>query len=196
MSRLFWVGTGVVLTVVVIVKGRQIILRYTPAAVADRATATVAATGSALSDAATHFLADFRAARDERAKELADALLAPTQGSVEDLQARRDTYSATHRTGAHTAGTSAGTSAGTRSTSTPSAAAATAATAAAAAATATPIEDVEDIEDVEIDRHGPGWHTTAADTERATRARYAPATPAPTTPVDDDSEDDELGYSF
>ena len=130
MARLFWVGTGVVLTVVVVVKGRQIIRRYTPEAVVDRASATAAATGSALSDAAGHFLEDFRAARDERAAELAAALLAPTQGSVEDLQARRDTYDAVP-------GPSAG-------------------------------------------RHAR---------EAATRARFAHLD-------DDDSVDDELGYSF
>lgn len=131
MARLFWVGTGVVLTVVVVIKGRQIIHRYTPAAVVDRASATAAATGSALSEAAGHFLADFRAARDERAAELADALLAPTQGSVEDLRARRDAYPGRQDAGRH----------------------------------------------------------AADDTERATRARYAPI-------EDDDSEDDSLGYSF
>lgn len=135
MARLFWVGTGVVLTVVVVVKGRQIIHRYTPAAVVDRASASAASTGAALSEAAGHFLADFRAARDERAAQLADALLAQTQGSVEDLRARREAYDS-----------------------------------------------------------GPGRHSaqtgaTAADREKATRARYAPLD-------DDDSDDDELGYSF
>ena len=137
MARLFWVGTGVVLTVVVVVKGRQVIRQYAPAAVVDRASATAAATGSALSEAASHLLADFRAARDERAAELAEALLAQTQGSVEDLRARRDAYDA--RPGRH---------------STKSAA-----------------------------------DTTAADRDRATRARYAPLD-------DDDTVDDELGYSF
>ncbi|SDC22007.1 hypothetical protein SAMN05216410_1412 [Sanguibacter gelidistatuariae] len=144
MARLFWVGTGVALTVVVVIKGRQIIHRYAPAAVVDRATATAAATGSALSDAATHFLSDFRAARDERARELADALLAPTQGSVEDLQARRRAYDA-------------------------------------------------DAARDDAGRHGPGRH--ADDSERATRARYA--VDNDNAPIqDDDSDDDELGYSF
>ena len=135
MARLFWVGTGVVLTVVVVVKGRQIVHRYAPAAVVDRASASAASTGAALTEAAGHFLADFRAARDERAAQLADALLAQTQGSVEDLRARREAYDS-----------------------------------------------------------GPGRHSapaepTAAEREKATRARYAPL-------VDDDSDDDELGYSF
>lgn len=130
MARLFWVGTGVVLTVVVVIKGRQIIHRYAPAAVVDRASATAAATGSALSEAAGHFLADFRAARDERAAELADALLAPTQGSVDELRARRDAYDGAPGRGA-------------------------------------------------------GRHADDA----TTRARYAPL-------VDDESVDDELGYSF
>lgn len=130
MARLFWVGTGVALTVVVVVKGRQLIRQYAPAAVVDRASATAAATGSALSEAAGHFLADFRAARDERAAQLEEALLAPTQGSVEDLRARRDAYDA-----------------------------------------------------------GPGQHTGRHARDAATRARYAPL-------EDDDTVDDELGYSF
>lgn len=130
MARLFWVGTGVVLTVVVVVKGRQVIRQYAPAAVVDRASATATATGSALSEAAGHFMADFRAARDERAAQLADALLATTQGSVEDLQARRDAYDA-----------------------------------------------------------APGRSSGRHSSEAATRARYAAID-------DDDSVDDELGYSF
>lgn len=130
MARLFWVGTGVALTVVVVVKGRQVIRQYAPAAVVDRASATAAATGSALSEAAGHFLADFRAARDERAAQLEEALLAPTQGSVEDLRARRDAYDA-----------------------------------------------------------GPGQRAGRHASDAATRARYAPL-------EDDDSVDDELGYSF
>lgn len=139
MARLFWVGTGVVLTVVVVVKGRQIIHRYAPAAVVDRASASAVSTGAALTDAAGHFLADFRAARDERAAELADALLAQTQGSVEDLRARRDAYDA--GPGRHSASS------------------------------------------------GPAAGSSAAAREKATRARYAPLD-------DDDSDDDELGYSF
>ena len=90
MSRLFWLGTGVALTVVVVVKGRQIVHRYAPATLVDQATATAQATGARLSEAASAFLDDFRAARDERAEQLSDSLLARTQGSVDDLRARRD----------------------------------------------------------------------------------------------------------
>ena len=97
MSRLFWLGTGVALTVVVVVKGRRVVRRYAPATLVDQATATAQATGSALSDAASRFLDDFRSARDERAEQLSDSLLARTQGSVDDLRARRD---ATSRPGA------------------------------------------------------------------------------------------------
>lgn len=93
MARLFWIATGSAVTVAVIVKGRQVVRRYTPAAVAERATATVEATTANLSDVARHFASDFRAARDERATALADALLARTQGTVEDLRARRDARS-------------------------------------------------------------------------------------------------------
>lgn len=90
MARLFWIATGSAVTIAVIVKGRRVVRRYTPAAVAERATATVEATTASLTEVASHFASDFRAARDERAAALADALLARTQGSVEDLRARRD----------------------------------------------------------------------------------------------------------
>lgn len=100
MSRLFWLSTGVALTVVVVVKGRQVARRYAPAALVDQATATAQATGVALSEAASKFLDDFRAARDERAEQLSDSLLARTQGSVDDLRARRDASPRPH--GRHT----------------------------------------------------------------------------------------------
>lgn len=90
MSRLFWLGTGVALTVVVVVKGRQVARRYAPAALVDQASATAQATGVALSEAASRFLDDFRAARDERAEQLSDSLLARGQGSLDDLRARRE----------------------------------------------------------------------------------------------------------
>ena len=90
MARLFWVATGSVATVVVFVKVRGLVRRYAPATLVDRAAATAQATGENLQEVAGSFLSDFRAARDERAQQLADALLASTQGTVDDLRARRD----------------------------------------------------------------------------------------------------------
>ncbi|PFG33082.1 hypothetical protein [Sanguibacter antarcticus] len=90
MARLFWVATGSVATIAVIVKGRAAVRRYAPATLVDRAAATAQSTGETLQDVAGSFLTDFRTARDERAKQLADALLAPTQGTVDDLRERRE----------------------------------------------------------------------------------------------------------
>jgi hypothetical protein len=90
MARLFWVATGSVATIAVFVKARGAVRRYAPATLVDRATATAQATGENIQTAAGSLLSDFRAARDERAKQLSDALLAPTQGSADDLRSRRD----------------------------------------------------------------------------------------------------------
>ncbi|MBI9115342.1 hypothetical protein [Sanguibacter suaedae] len=90
MARLFWVGTGAALTVAVVLKGRQVARRYAPAALVDRATESVSTGRDALGAAAGGFMVDFRAARDSRAAELEEALLAPTQGTAADLRARRD----------------------------------------------------------------------------------------------------------
>ncbi|MEP7763971.1 hypothetical protein [Sanguibacter sp. 25GB23B1] len=90
MARLFWVATGSVATIAVIVKARAAVRRYAPATLVDRATATAQSTSENLHAAAGSLLSDFRAARDEREKQLSDALLAPTQGSTDDLRARRE----------------------------------------------------------------------------------------------------------
>ena len=46
IRRLFWVGVGVAATVVVIRKGRQVVARYTPEAVSERAAAALDEAGS------------------------------------------------------------------------------------------------------------------------------------------------------
>lgn len=97
MARLFWVATGSVATVVVLVKVRGLVRRYAPATLVERATATAQATGETVQQAAGSFLSDFRTARDERATQLADALLASTQGTVDDLKARRERASSRER---------------------------------------------------------------------------------------------------
>lgn len=89
MKRLFWVGTGVALTVFVMVKGRKIVLQYTPEVVAERAASQATAFTARAGDAAGGFLADFKAAFAERENDLMSSLLAETQGSVADLRARR-----------------------------------------------------------------------------------------------------------
>ncbi|MFD2839660.1 hypothetical protein ACFSYH_03650 [Populibacterium corticicola] len=89
MRRLFWIGTGVALTVFVMVKGRKIVLQYTPEAVAERATAQAADFSQRATEAATGFLADFKSAFAEREQDLMSALSSETQGSVEDLRERR-----------------------------------------------------------------------------------------------------------
>jgi hypothetical protein len=90
MSRLFWVGTGVALTVFVIVKGRKIVLQYTPEAVAERATAQAADFTSRATEAAGGLWNEFKEAFSEREAELKSSLLAETQGSLADLRARRE----------------------------------------------------------------------------------------------------------
>ncbi|MCP2265485.1 hypothetical protein ACFQHV_01430 [Promicromonospora thailandica] len=74
IRRLFWVGVGVAVTVVVVRKGRQVIERYTPAAVSERAAAAVDDAGARLNTAARTFRAEFAEARAEREAELMASL--------------------------------------------------------------------------------------------------------------------------
>ncbi len=97
MRRLFWVSTGVALTVFVMVKGRKLVLAYTPQAVADRVATQATEFTDRAQDSASGFLADFREARAAREQELRDSLLADSQGSVADLRARRDAWQGSPR---------------------------------------------------------------------------------------------------
>lgn len=72
--RLFWVGIGVVVTVVVIRKGRQVVARYTPEAVSERAAAAVDDAGVRLNSMARTFRSEFTVARAEREAELMASL--------------------------------------------------------------------------------------------------------------------------
>ncbi|WP_277210159.1 hypothetical protein [Isoptericola croceus] len=94
IRRLFWVGVGVTVTVVVIHQGRRVVARYTPEAVADRASEL----GRTASRRTGTFLAAFRTefgvARDAREAELVAALLAEGQAHPDDVRAARR---ATHR---------------------------------------------------------------------------------------------------
>lgn len=74
IRRLFWVGVGVTITVVVIHKGRQIVARYTPEAVSERAAAAVDDAGARLSTMARAFRSEFSTARAEREAELMASL--------------------------------------------------------------------------------------------------------------------------
>lgn len=89
MKRLFWVGTGVALTVFVMVKGRKMVLQYTPEAVAERATAQATEFSHRAGSAAGGFVSDFKAAFAEREQDLRASLLAETQGSLDELRAKR-----------------------------------------------------------------------------------------------------------
>lgn len=87
--RLFWVGVGVVVTVVVYRQGRRLIARYTPASVSERAAAAVDDAGARLARAAHEFREEFVVARAQREKELMASLLADGQPDPETTRARR-----------------------------------------------------------------------------------------------------------
>ncbi|WP_125778142.1 hypothetical protein [Antribacter gilvus] len=98
MRRLFWVGVGVAVTVVVYRQGRRLVARYTPEAVSDRAAAVVDDAGARVSQFARQFRAEFTVARAERERELRAALLADGQPDPEVTRARRAAaYADEHR---------------------------------------------------------------------------------------------------
>ncbi|MFC8798577.1 hypothetical protein ACFT2C_12660 [Promicromonospora sp. NPDC057138] len=74
IRRLFWVGVGAAVTVVVIYKGRQVVRRYTPEAVSERAAAAVDDAGARLNTMARTFRSEFSVARAEREAELMASL--------------------------------------------------------------------------------------------------------------------------
>lgn len=74
IRRLFWVGVGVAVTVVVIHKGREVVARYTPQAVSERAAAAVDDAGARLNTMAHSFRSDFATARAEREAQLMASL--------------------------------------------------------------------------------------------------------------------------
>ena len=88
MKRLFWVSVGVGVTVYVMTKGRKVVKQYAPEAVVERATEQASSVVSVASDAAGGLWSDFKSAFAEREEELRSALLADSQGSVEELKAR------------------------------------------------------------------------------------------------------------
>jgi len=89
MRRVFWVGVGVAITVVVVVKGRQVIARYAPASLVDQATDQVNSIGEKATSFVSVFREEFRTARDAREAELLASLLAEGQPDPDDVRAAR-----------------------------------------------------------------------------------------------------------
>ena len=89
MRRVVWVGVGVAITVVVVVRGRQILARYAPASLVDQATERVDELGARALHLVRDVRAEFTAARDARERELMAALLAEGQEDPDAVRARR-----------------------------------------------------------------------------------------------------------
>ncbi|WP_418276779.1 hypothetical protein ACNHYB_02415 [Isoptericola jiangsuensis] len=89
IRRLFWVGVGVTITVVVVTKGRRVVARYTPEAVAGRAEELGRDLSRRSGSFVTTFRREFAAARDAREAELVAALLAEGQPHPDDVRAQR-----------------------------------------------------------------------------------------------------------
>ncbi|OLT53031.1 hypothetical protein [Cellulosimicrobium sp. CUA-896] len=89
MRRVLWVGVGVAITVVVVVRGRRILARYAPASLVDQATGRVDELGARTLHLAKDLRAEFTAARDARERELMAALLAEGQEDPDAVRARR-----------------------------------------------------------------------------------------------------------
>lgn len=89
MRRVFWIGVGVAVTVVVVTKGRQVIARYAPASLVDQATTAVDDAGARVTGFWRDFRAEFAVARAEREAELEAALLAEGQDDPAVVRARR-----------------------------------------------------------------------------------------------------------
>ncbi|MFE6970313.1 hypothetical protein [Isoptericola sp. NPDC057653] len=87
MRRLFWVGVGVVVTVVVVRQGRKLVLRYTPEAVVDRAERAAQDAGQRAETFVATFRREFTQARTAREAELTAALLAEGQPDPDDVRA-------------------------------------------------------------------------------------------------------------
>ncbi|CAM3706028.1 hypothetical protein [Isoptericola cucumis] len=87
MRRLFWVGVGVAVTVVVVRKGRQVAARYAPEAVVERAEKAAQDAGRRAETFVGAFRDEFARARERRESELTAALLADGQPDPADVRA-------------------------------------------------------------------------------------------------------------
>ena len=92
MRRLFWVGVGVTITVVVVIRGRRLVARYAPAALVDRTSEQARALGERLGAVVTDFKSDFHEARAQREHDLLGSLLAEGQGDLDTLRQRRESH--------------------------------------------------------------------------------------------------------
>lgn len=104
IRRLFWVGVGVTVTVVVIRQGRRVVARYTPEAVADRAAELGRTASRRTGTFLGSFRAEFAAARDAREAELVAALLAEGQPHPDDVRSAREASRGRHAARAGDAG--------------------------------------------------------------------------------------------
>ncbi|GMA25894.1 hypothetical protein GCM10025864_36530 [Luteimicrobium album] len=89
MRRLFWIGVGVAVTVVVVRQGRKVVARYAPASLVDQATDRANAVGGRAVTFVRTFGEEFRTARDAREAELEAALLAEGQSAPGDVRRAR-----------------------------------------------------------------------------------------------------------
>ena len=87
--RLFWVGVGVAVTVVVIRRGKRVVRTYAPAALTARAEQTAQDASRRAGAFIDTFRAEFVAARAEREAELTAALMADGQPDPEETRAAR-----------------------------------------------------------------------------------------------------------
>ena len=87
IRRLFWVGVGVTVTVVVIRQGRKVVARYAPEAVVDRAEKAAQDAGRRAETFVATFRREFTQARSAREAELTAALLAEGQPDPDDVRA-------------------------------------------------------------------------------------------------------------
>lgn len=89
IRRLFWVGVGVTITVVVIRRGRKIVAQYAPQSVVDRAERLAHDAGQRAETFVGTFRSEFATARAQREAELTAALLAEGQPHPDDVRERR-----------------------------------------------------------------------------------------------------------
>jgi hypothetical protein len=89
IRRLFWVGVGVTITVVVIRRGKKVVAQYAPQAVVDRAERLAHDAGQRAETFLGAFRSEFSTARAAREAELTAALLADGQPHPDEVRARR-----------------------------------------------------------------------------------------------------------
>jgi hypothetical protein len=87
IRRLFWVGVGVTITVVVVRRGKKLVAQYAPEAVVERAGRTAQDVGQRAETFVDAFRSEFTTARARREAELTAALLAEGQPGPDDVRA-------------------------------------------------------------------------------------------------------------